>query len=112
MSGAGPVVDAVAPPAASTPPSIVFALLLFGFAIASPFIGEFDARDARGDGGWATLGVFLGWMFAGAAAAFIGIICTIVGARRSPRSGWTVCAVLLSFLAGLGFLSLLMLAAR
>jgi hypothetical protein len=109
---APPVREKAAPPPAGTPPSIVFALLLFSFAIATPFIGELDARDAKGDGGWASLGVFLGWMLAGAAAAFAGIVCTIVGARRAPRSGWTGFAVFLAILAGIAFLSLLVLASR
>jgi uncharacterized oligopeptide transporter (OPT) family protein len=99
--------DDVAPPPARTPPSIVFALLLFAFAIATPFMGLIDARDAKG-GGWASFGVVVGWLFAGAAAAFTGIICTFVGARLTPRSGWTALAIVLACLAALMFLKLLL----
>lgn len=96
---------------ANTPASIYLALLLFAFTIATPFIGEYSASHARHDG-WGALQALLPWMLAGAAAAFIGIICTIAGARRSPRSGFTILAILLASLAGLMFLMLLGLAIR
>jgi uncharacterized oligopeptide transporter (OPT) family protein len=96
---------------ANTPPSIYLALLLFAFAIASPFIGEFRASHARHDG-WGALAAFLPWLLAGAASAFLGIVSTIVGARRSPRSGFTIFAILLASLASLMFLMLLGLASR
>jgi hypothetical protein len=96
---------------ANTPASIYFALLLFAFTIATPFIGEYSASHARHDG-WGALRALLPWMLAGAAAAFIGIICTFVGARRSPRSGFTILAILLASLAGVMFLGLLALAMR
>jgi uncharacterized oligopeptide transporter (OPT) family protein len=91
---------------ANTPASIYLALLLFAFTIAAPFIGEYSATHGRHDG-WGALQAFLPWMLAGATAAFIGIICTIVGARRAPRSGFTILAVLLASLATLMFLMLL-----
>ena len=96
---------------AFTPPSIYLALLLFAFAIASPFIGEFRASHARHDG-WGALAAFLPWLLAGAAAAFLGIVSTIVGARHAPRSGFTILAIVLASLAGLMFLMFLGLAIR
>jgi hypothetical protein len=86
-----------------TPPAIHFALLLFVFAIASPFIGSLAPGGSNGDG-WHTIGVLFQWVLAGAAAALLGIVCTVIGAWRGPRSGTTALAILLASLFGLGFL--------
>lgn len=96
---------------ASTPASIYLALLLFAFTVATPFIGDYRASHARHDG-WGALQAFVPWIFAGAAAALLGIICTFVGALRAPRSGLTILAIVLASLGGLMFLMFLGLAMR
>lgn len=98
---------------AETPGSIYVALLLFAFAVATPFIATFIAGhgNVRHDG-WGELGLFVQWTLAGAVAAFVAIISTIIGARRGPRSGLTMLAIVLAGLGGLLFLFFLALAAH
>jgi uncharacterized oligopeptide transporter (OPT) family protein len=88
---------------ANTPPSIQLALLLFVFAIATPFIGILIAGSGQRDG-FQIFGTFLLWLLGGAAASFAGIICTLIGARRGPRSGATILAIVLSCLLSLPLL--------
>jgi hypothetical protein len=90
----------------TTPASIGFALLCFAFAVVAPFIGGYKAGHARADG-WGALAAFLPWVFAAAGAAFVGLISTIVGAWRGPRSVATIIAIVISCLFGFGFLALL-----
>jgi hypothetical protein len=99
--------DVLAPPPARTPTSIYLGLALFAFAIATPFLGDLDARHAQGDGGWATLRVMLKWMLMGGASALLGIVCVIIGARRGPNTPLTMIAILLAGIAGVGFRALL-----
>ena len=104
MEDSGKARELVPPSRATTPPSIFLALLMFAFVVATPFLADIDARDAKGDGGWATLRVMLGWMLAGGIATIVGIVCTVVGARRSPRSAWTALAIFIAFFASVAVL--------
>lgn len=102
-----PVVrDEVSP--ARTPASIVLALLLFGFAIATPVIGI--AQGSGKNDGFQIFGTFLLWLLGGGVAVFAGIICTIVGAWRGPRTGATTFAIVLAALLSLPLLYFLALA--
>ncbi|HET9861819.1 MAG TPA: hypothetical protein VFP37_00130 [Steroidobacteraceae bacterium] len=101
----------LAPPAARTSLAIYLALALFAFAVATPFLAGLDARDAPRDG-WAGLGVFVKWMAVGGASALLGIVCTIIGARRGANTPLTMIATLLAGIAGIGFLALLAVALR
>jgi len=90
-------------PRPQTPASIWFALFCFGFAIAAPFIGGLKAEMSHGDG-WQSIGIVLIWALIGGAAAVVGIICTIVGAWRSPRTIATMFTIALACVFGLGLL--------
>jgi hypothetical protein len=92
----------------STPASIVLALVLFAFAIATPVFGLVGA-SGKSDG-FQIFGTFLLWLMAGGVVAFAGIICTLVGAWRGPRTGATVFAIVLAILMCLPLLFFLVLA--
>ena len=96
------------PPRAATPVSIVFALLLFGFAIATPVIGI--AQGSGKHDGFQVFGTFLLWLMGGGVAAVAGILCTIIGAWRGPRTGATTVAIVLAALLTLPLLFMLTLA--
>jgi cytochrome b561 len=100
----------VAPPRANTPASIVVALLLFAFAIATPVFGILGGSGKTD--GFQIFGTFLLWLMAGGAAAFLGIICTIVGAVRGPHTGATTFAIVLAVLVSLPLLFFLALGLR
>ena len=109
MSTERPLGEEVTPPAARTPASIVLALLLFAFAIATPVIGI--AGGSGKTDGFQIFGTFLLWLMAGGLAACVGIVCTIVGAWRGPRTGATTFAIVLAGLLSLPLLFFLVLAA-
>ncbi len=98
------------PDKATTPASIQIALLLFVIAIAVPVFALTSVRHSQD--GFKIFGTFLLSLGAGGVAALIGIICTVVGAMREPRSAWTRLAVVLACIAGLGLLYFLSLASR
>jgi hypothetical protein len=94
-------------PRPRTPAAIFLALLLFAIAIAAPFIGAIYAEQETGDS-WRVLGHMVKWFFGGIAAAVGGIIFTIFGARRAPRSWLTGTAIIIAGM--LGVVMLLMVA--
>jgi uncharacterized oligopeptide transporter (OPT) family protein len=86
-------------PRLATPRSIVFALPLLVFSFASPFIGGYLSDLTPDD--TVILGAFVAWLLAGLTAGFLGIVCTVIGARRSPRSGLTILTVVLAAILAL-----------
>jgi uncharacterized membrane protein YczE len=98
-------------PRTTTPAIIYFALACFVFAIATPIIAELNTRRSPGDG-WHALGIYVVWIFSGGGAALLGVICTCIGAWRSPRSVATLLTIVLAALFTLFFLFLLSLAAH
>ena len=93
-------------PRATTPPTIVFALFCFVFAIVCPFVGGIMAERSPGEGLHA-IGVILPWLLAGGVAGILGVICTLVGSWNSPRTAPTVIAIVLALLFALLFTLLL-----
>ncbi len=108
MSSGEPVAGETGAPQARTPSSIVVALLLFAFAIATPVVGLVGGSGKTD--GFQIFGTFLLWLMAGGVAACVGIVCTIVGAWRSPRTGATTFAIVLAVLLSLPLLFFLVLA--
>jgi cytochrome bd-type quinol oxidase subunit 2 len=90
-----------------TPASIFVALLLFSFAIGSPFIGVRYAEQETSDS-WRTLDQLARWVVGGFAAVVAGIIFTIVGARRAPRSWITATAIIVAVMLGVLMLVLIL----
>jgi hypothetical protein len=89
-----------------TPPSIIFALALFALAIV--LVVRFSVWEPEpAQDSWQVLRDGIDWILEIGAAVLGGIICTVVGARRSPRSRWTKAAVALSVSSVLGILGLL-----
>jgi len=89
----------------ATPGSVAFALHCFAIAVIVPLMALF--AEHKGNDGAGALGPLLFGLLAGAVAALLGIICTIVGARRQPRSVATMIAIVLACLFGGGLLVLL-----
>lgn len=75
-----------------TSPVTYLALGLIAFAVAAPFIGNW-LQDLSPDGANTILGAFFAWSLAGLAAGTLGVLCTIFGAWRAPRSAVTILAV-------------------
>jgi hypothetical protein len=98
-------------PRATTPITSYFALACFAFAIATPLIAAINTRRSPGDG-WHSLHIYVVWIFSGGGAALLGIICTCIGAWRSPRSVVTIIDLVLASLFTMFFLYLLSLGAR
>ena len=90
-SGPEPANETTAP---STPGSIYLALALMLLAVASPFIGEYEANHSNQDS-WHTLRVVLKWLSICAGSALAAIVSTVVGARQEPRTLLTKTAILL-----------------
>jgi hypothetical protein len=81
-------------PRIATPRFIYIALVLLLFSAATPFIGGYVSDHTPGNGAM-ILGPFVEWVLAGAAAGFLGVVCTLIGAWRGPRSTITKLAVAL-----------------
>jgi hypothetical protein len=94
-------------PRPRTPAAIYVALLLFSFAIGSPFIGVYYAELETGDS-WRTLAHLLKWVLGGFAAIVAGINFTNVGARRAPRSWLTATAIIIGVMLGVLMLVLIL----
>jgi drug/metabolite transporter (DMT)-like permease len=95
-------------PRPRTSPIIFVAMGLMVFAVAAPFIGSF-IQDMSPDGQNVMLGAFFGWSLAGLAAGGLGVICTIVGARRAPRSRSAILAIVMAVLLVVAVISLMAL---
>ena len=85
-------------PGASTPTSIRFALFFFVVAVVCPLWGYLSVRDSHD--GFKIFGVLTITFGAGAVAALIAVICTLVGLSQKPHSIWTKIAGFLSAVAG------------
>ncbi len=81
-------------PRADSPLATRVALVLLPFAFAAPYIGAF-IEDHTG-GGTMILGLFFAWLLMGVGAGALGIVCTIIGAWRGPRSWPTRIAIALA----------------
>jgi hypothetical protein len=97
-------------PAATTPPSIQLALVMFAIAIAVPLVALASQRDSHD--GFKIFGTFLLSLGASGLAAIVGIIGTVIGATSLPHTAWTRLAIVLGCLSGLGLLYFLSLAAH
>ena len=87
------------PPQARTPPSIVVALLAFAVAIAAHVNGV--AGGSNKTEGYQYLVTMVSSFATGGFATFVGIVCTIIGAWRGPRSGATMIAIMLAIVLSL-----------